>query len=236
MKTQQRPVVVDTAIHTVDRRELASITLDEVAAVVILARLPAAEPHVASPATAAPPSMPPSILRIAASRLGLRLPDESRRTPKGRPYLVHRDGTRWEVDFNISHSGELIGVALGVGGQLGLDIQRLPDRGWERIGRRWLHADEWARVADRPSESRCREFSRAWAIREARCKATGLGLAGFRSPQALSETTAGTLDGVAWRELPAPADYTAALAWVGPSHRDWFGRPVVISWEKGRSG
>jgi hypothetical protein len=175
------------------------MTLDDVAAVVMVDR-DAHEETVGVPA----------ILRAAVDRLGLRAPDRLARTAEGRPYLVHTDGRRWEVDFSISHSGDLVGVALGVHGRVGLDIQELATGQWKRIARRWLHPDEWNEVAALPEPADRRAFTRFWAIREARCKATGAGLAGFRSPTAISEP--GEWDGVWWRELPAPDGYAAALA------------------------
>ncbi|MFC5744462.1 4'-phosphopantetheinyl transferase family protein [Actinomadura rugatobispora] len=169
------------------------------------------------------------ILQTAADRLGLDAPRTLRRGRAGRPYLAHPNGDRWNVDFNISHSGDLLAIALGTPGPLGLDVQEEPRHGWERIGRRWLHAEEWARISALPPGEGRAQFTRTWAIREARCKATGRGLAGFRSPTALAQADAGTLDGVHWRELPMPDGYAGALACEGPP--DWLARPLVISWE-----
>ncbi|MWK38909.1 4'-phosphopantetheinyl transferase superfamily protein [Actinomadura sp. J1-007] len=178
----------------------------------------------------------PWILRAAVRRLGLRPPPLLRRTRAGRPYLAHPDGVPWEIDFNISHSGGLVGIGLGAGGRVGLDVQEPPARGWERIGRRWLHPGEWERIEALPPDAGRAAFTRAWAVREARCKATGRGLAGFRSPTALPTALpaadGGRLDGVSWRELPLPGGYAGALAWAGRDGREWLGRPVVVGWEE----
>ncbi|GAA2437796.1 hypothetical protein GCM10010191_61010 [Actinomadura vinacea] len=171
----------------------------------------------------------PAILQAAVERLGLRAPPAVRREPYGRPYLAHPDGSRWDVDFNISHSGDLVGVAVGVGGRVGLDVQQAPRPGWERIARRWLHPDERRRIDALPPAGARREFTRVWAVREARCKATGRGLAGFRSSGAVEDAAFGQLDGVTWRELPVPDGYAGALAWVGASGQDWLTRPVVVA-------
>jgi 4'-phosphopantetheinyl transferase superfamily len=211
-------------LRVVEATSLRVVALDEVAAVVLLADGTAAGRR--SPAEGLP-----VILRSAAGHLGLSAPRLLRRTANGRPYLVHPSGDRWEVDFNISHSGDLVGIVIGVAGRFGLDVQELPRPGWERIGRRWLHAGEWARIDDMPAADGRLEFTRVWTVREARCKATGRGLAGFRSPTAMSEAAAGSLDGVHWRELPMPDGYLGAVAWAGPPEREWPIRPVVVGWE-----
>ncbi|MEU6037816.1 4'-phosphopantetheinyl transferase superfamily protein [Actinomadura sp. NPDC047616] len=199
--------------------DLRAVALPDVAAVVLLC-----------PSGAGTGDGPlPAVLRAAVERLGLRAPRLVRREPSGRPYLAHPDGRRWDVDFNISHSGGLVGVAVGVGGRLGLDVQEAPGPGWERIARRWLHPRERRRIDALPPAEGCREFTRVWAVREARCKATGRGLAGFRSPGAVADAACGHLDGVTWRELPVPDGYAAALAFAGGHGRDWLACPVVIA-------
>lgn len=212
--------------------DLRAVALEEVAAVVLLSETP--PPPGTDPAAADPEGSGdelPGILRVAVRRLGLRPPPLLRRTRAGRPYLAHPDGVPWEIDFNISHSGGLVGIAVGAGGPLGLDVQEPPRHGWERIGRRWLHPGEWERIEALPPDAGRAAFTRAWAVREARCKATGRGLAGFRSPTALPAADSGRLDGVGWRELPLPGGYAGALAWAGRDGRDWLGRPVVVGWE-----
>lgn len=228
-------------LRTVRVSNLRTVTLDEVAAVVLIADNPYTSSTSTNtqnstsagvaPGPQLPDDQPPPILRAAIDRLGLAAPSVVARTAAGRPFLVHPNGHRWDVDFNISHSGELVGIAIGRPGRLGLDIQELPGPGWQRIGRRWLPTREWARIDALPPADGRLEFTRAWTVREARCKATGMGLAGFRSPTALPAAAAGRLDGVYWRELPMPHGFAAALAWAGPPERRWLTCPIVVCWE-----
>lgn len=93
---------------------------------------------------------------------------EIARTEYGRPYLVGRE----DIDFNITHSGDLVVCVLAVAeGRVGVDAERLapeiPAEHYERFARRYLPND---RI------NSARELAEAWTKREAYLKYLGVGL------------------------------------------------------------
>lgn len=88
----------------------------------------------------------------------------------GKPRL--RSG---EVDFNVSHSGELIAIAIAKIA-IGLDIERVRPLGDDaiRIARDSFSAEEFARLA--AARDRDQEFFAVWTAKEAVVKASGDGL------------------------------------------------------------
>ncbi|HLH19726.1 MAG TPA: 4'-phosphopantetheinyl transferase superfamily protein [Bryobacteraceae bacterium] len=90
--------------------------------------------------------------------------------PHGKPYLPAAP----EVQFNLSHSGEmaLVGVALGV--EIGVDVERIrPMPDWREIADRFFPPSEAALVADG------RDFFHRWTRIEAAVKALGVGIYGL---------------------------------------------------------
>ncbi len=103
---------------------------------------------------------PPRMLRI--------LPGES-----GKPYL---DGFA-DIQFNVSHAGTLLLIAVSRGARIGIDIERLRDvRGMESIMDDFFDEQERACVRDNKGKARSRAFFRLWTRRESTAKAMGLDL------------------------------------------------------------
>jgi 4'-phosphopantetheinyl transferase len=97
------------------------------------------------------------------------------RTDTGKPVIAEG------VHFNVSHSGDLILLALSDERAVGVDVER--KREVQRVDamlRRWLTPDEQAAFAAlhgggaSPSEA----FLRLWSLKEARLKALGVGISG----------------------------------------------------------
>ena len=80
----------------------------------------------------------------------------------GKPALRGTAGQAHELRFNLSHSGELMLVAVTTGREVGVDIELM------RAGR-------------------TAELLRAWTVREAAVKCLGVGLGG--APPAADEST-----------------------------------------------
>lgn len=82
--------------------------------------------------------------------------------------------------FNVSHSGDLILLALHPLRPVGVDVERLrPGLDWEPIARRMLTPAEREILAGLPAGERPQAFLAAWCRLEARLKARGDGLAGL---------------------------------------------------------
>lgn len=121
-------------------------------------------------------------------------------------------------EFNLSHSGDLILLALHRERPVGVDVEQLrPGLTWRPIARRVLPPAEWQALEAQwpPLERRAGEadsaaaerqgaeaFLAAWCRLEARLKAQGLGLAGLQQAEAAVEV---------W-EVAVPIGYRAALA------------------------
>lgn len=138
-------------------------------------------------------------------------------TAAGKPFV--RD-TR--LAFNLSHSDGLALCAIGWGGRIGIDVERLsplPDA--DGIVARYFAKDEAARYEALPSELRLAAFFSLWTRKEAFVKAIGDGLqcplASFEvdidpatpSPKIVCPTHGGD-----WhlRSLSPAAGYIAAVA------------------------
>ncbi|MEE4303475.1 MAG: 4'-phosphopantetheinyl transferase superfamily protein [Wenzhouxiangella sp.] len=100
------------------------------------------------------------------------------RSERGKPMLggAHADSA---LQFNLSHSGDWVAVAVAVGVAVGIDLEverRLPRA--PLLARRFLSPDEaeWIVGLDEPFRSR--QFLRQWTARESLVKARGCGLAG----------------------------------------------------------
>ena len=118
-----------------------------------------------------------SLVRVVlGGRLGIETPRRLvNRTDTGKPVLTEG------IHFNVSHSGDLILLAVSETRAVGVDVERR--RAVERVTalvERWLNADE-----RREFDSLCKAgvsasdaFLRVWSLKEARLKALGVGIAG----------------------------------------------------------
>jgi len=128
-----------------------------------------------------------SLVRVVLAR---RLGREARRievsrTDSGKPVVTGG------VHFNVSHSGDLILMAMSDDCDVGVDVERR--REIERVGQltqRWLTAGERAEVERlagtglSPSDA----FLRTWTLKEARLKAIGVGISGAAMSLAQMDT------------------------------------------------
>ncbi len=104
-------------------------------------------------------------------------------TAAGKPFLADASGQpqRQAPQFNLSHSGDLILLALHGAGAVGVDVERLrPSLNWRPIARRCLAPGELARIEGLAPAEQPLAFLEAWCALEARLKAVGSGLAGRR--------------------------------------------------------
>jgi 4'-phosphopantetheinyl transferase len=135
--------------------------------------------------------------------------------PRGKPRLAagSDDGLR----FNVSHSGELLLIALARGAELGVDVEAVrPDIDHAAIARRFFSACEQAALLALPDPLRARGFFAIWTRKEAYVKLLGGGLSipldGFDvsldEPARLLRGAAG----VTLLRAEAPDGFLAALA------------------------
>lgn len=94
--------------------------------------------------------------------------------PMGKPALVGRD-----VEFNLSHSGDIALVAVSVDGAVGVDVERWKEKvEYRRIAERFFSAHERRMLRDLEADAIqvAAGFYAAWTRKEAYLKARGDGI------------------------------------------------------------
>jgi 4'-phosphopantetheinyl transferase len=154
----------------------------------------------------------------------------------GKPRLVPTQGL--PLQFNISHSGDLILIAITIGRAVGVDVERIrTDVDLDGVAARFFSANERKTLALLAGPARYKAFFTCWTRKEAYLKARGIGLSlsldqfdvSFlpdEDPQLLA-TRHDPPDVRRWglRELGLSRDYVAALAAQGSNWKlkcwDW---------------
>ncbi len=96
-------------------------------------------------------------------------------TTRGKPYLVGN----WKLEFNLSHSQDLIVYAITENRPIGVDVEYLrnfPDG--VNIATRFFSPLEAEFIRDCPATKQSLAFFQGWTSKEAVLKATGEGIAG----------------------------------------------------------
>ncbi|HZX01298.1 4'-phosphopantetheinyl transferase family protein [Kribbella sp.] len=148
------------------------------------------------------------VRRVLAARFSL--PAASIRLDRtcpecGKPHgKVRADG----VELSVTHSGELVGVAVA-DRPVGLDVEKVdPDVDVDAVARIAFAEDEVRELSRRTGIDKVRRFTEYWTRKEAVLKATGEGLRG--------DLRAAAPDGIQVVRLEVGADHRAALAVVSP--------------------
>jgi 4'-phosphopantetheinyl transferase len=96
--------------------------------------------------------------------------------PHGKPAVADSDA-KVAVRFNLSHSHGIAVIAIGLGRELGVDVEMLrPDFAGEDIAKRYFSEREVDELVKLPAELRTEGFFRCWTRKEAYIKARGDGL------------------------------------------------------------
>lgn len=99
--------------------------------------------------------------------------------PDGKPFLATECAEVGDDDlrFNLSHSADLALVAVSVGLEIGVDVERIkPTRDLEGLARRYFAPEEQDALARLAPDERVADFFRVWTLKEAYLKAVGTGL------------------------------------------------------------
>ena len=157
-------------------------------------------------------------LRILAARELRENPSALRwdRGPDGKPALA----APWSgLSANLSHSGDLIAVAIAVGRAVGVDIQLIaPGLDVVAMSARFYPPEEAAFVAaGRDEGARADRFTRLWCRKEAVVKAAGGRLWPNLKIAVLGDVASCAEPPGVHRvaDVPAPAGFRAAVALAG---------------------
>jgi len=154
----------------------------------------------------------------------------------GRPALVgQRDRC---LDFNVSHSGKLVLLAVARARNVGVDVEQIrADIDADKIAERFFSPDEVRMLRSLPGDERPQAFFRCWTRKEAYVKACGEGLAialdSFGVTLAPGDP-ARFIRGVdpSWQLLgfAAACGYPAALAYNGgPAHVRFLAANLLLA-------
>jgi 4'-phosphopantetheinyl transferase len=153
------------------------------------------------------------------------------RDPHGKPFLAAPVDS--DMQFNLSHSGNTLVVAVGRGQAVGVDIESgSRARPWLALAERYFTPAEHAALAALPAPRLASAFLELWSCKEAVVKALGRGIAFGLHRLGFAWTPDGALAGLIeiaaeaggvdeWhvvRLAPAPG-LVGALAWRGPRRR-----------------
>jgi 4'-phosphopantetheinyl transferase len=137
-----------------------------------------------------------------------------------------------QVEFNVSHSGDIALLAFAQGRAVGVDVEKVrQDFDPEAIARQFFSEQEQRQLAALAPEERYSGFFRCWTRKEAYIKAQGIGLSlpldqfdvslrpGER--KALLSTRPDHQEAAHWslEEVPAAEGYVAALCVRGKGWR-----------------
>jgi 4'-phosphopantetheinyl transferase len=153
-----------------------------------------------------------SLVRTVLARELRRSPRgiELGRTDAGKPVVTGG------IHFNVSHSADLIVLAVSRTCDVGVDVERrrsVPRV--EELSRRWLTNEERAEIGRLADSGRTASdaFLRVWTLKEARLKALGVGISG--AAMTLDHLDAVSLDEALERlDGPGETAYVGAIAFA----------------------
>lgn len=107
--------------------------------------------------------------RVNQSAKNLRI----EKTEFGKPFLPESP----ELSFNMSHSGDILAIAMGGKCQLGIDVECYKARNtWEGLVKKCFATEEADYWYSLDTSERSRAFYQFWVIKEAFVKAVGKGI------------------------------------------------------------
>ncbi len=151
----------------------------------------------------------------------------------GKPRLEGSSEARG-LSFNLSHSGVLNLVAVGIDREVGVDIELINSSvSSDEVARRFFSPNEVATLEALPQSLRLAGFFKCWARKEAFIKARGMGLSiPLDSFDVFPNQDEGSAYVSEWKieDLDIDPGYAAAVAADG---RDW--KVALRNWSFGAS-
>jgi len=114
-----------------------------------------------------------AVKKISSSYLGKEIKDiQIERGRFGKPYL-YCSGNRLSINYNLSHSGEIVMLVFGRNVQVGVDVQVIKQiQEYQRLAENYFSPEEAAVVI---RQNNIESFFEYWTAKEAYVKAIGCG-------------------------------------------------------------
>jgi 4'-phosphopantetheinyl transferase len=122
------------------------------------------------------------------------------------------------VQFNLSHSGDMVAIAVSRGRRVGIDVEKIRDDIPEaELARRFFSSTEAAAFSHFHGFRKSELFLKMWTRKEALLKATGEGIGGLGNCFDISNECYISRNGTSWQvhDLEVPIGYISALAIEG---------------------
>jgi len=134
-------------------------------------------------------------LRVAPTAIEIVVDDT------GKPRLAPQHAAAG-LHFNVSHSGDLVMIAVTADCEVGIDVECVRDVSHlEQIARRFFHPSETSAVLGAEAARRNEAFFRCWTAKEAVLKAIGTGITGSLAE---FQVPIGDTPSQSWIEWPVP--------------------------------
>lgn len=145
------------------------------------------------------------------------------RSENGKPRWIPSSGDA-TLEFNLSHSGDLMALACRHTGEIGVDVEMAdPRTDIQALAARFFHPNEAAAILAGPEVAARALFFQWWTAREALLKCWGEGLTEHLAALDFSDWTA-----AAWAGIESPPG-PFLLAWRFGAGESWSGTLVTAS-------
>ncbi|MDA8019285.1 MAG: 4'-phosphopantetheinyl transferase superfamily protein [Thermoanaerobaculia bacterium] len=145
----------------------------------------------------------------------------------GKPFL-ERESNDADLRFNLSHSSDLALLAVTLGREVGIDVERLnPKAETTRLARRFFAPEERDALEHSGSDQHVADFFRVWTLKEAYLKAVGTGLG--RSLSSFAVAPRGTDPRLLRSDAGDEEDWLFECLEVAPENGQSFAGALVAS-------
>jgi len=152
-------------------------------------------------------------------------------SPGGKPTLVPKVGDPMRLTFSVTHSGELLCIAVSSSASLGLDVERYREVSRAlSIASRWFSESEAEDLRATAEADQGVAFIRTWAAKEALAKRHGAGMRLMSGKTGDLDMGSEAADGRLVTFSPRPG-YAGALASSEPIAEPHLIRPADADWK-----
>ncbi|WP_440964809.1 4'-phosphopantetheinyl transferase family protein [Massilia sp. GER05] len=119
-----------------------------------------------------------ALVRYVLSRYVPLAPEQWRfgAAPHGRPFILNDVPQAKRLNFNISHSGQVVLMALTRDGQLGIDVEETGHNVAQTVADHYFAAREIRQLRAASPAEHAHRFLEFWTLKESYIKARGMGL------------------------------------------------------------